>query len=431
MNETERPNFNNENNQPIPEQQELKAKKQILTVEFDDGSSVEIPYTEKTVNFPEHLVKETGGVKGYVRKEVEWNDYNRVLGSVINIEDLKNFSLLDTQIRSYLFQGSAPGTSEGKEILEQNRRELETTNEINSVQSLRHFQRMISYAESVLYSGDYGSNIEVKAKFKNKLGEEKWKELSETMLKAGELLRKIIDTLGDNFMDKTNVHAMQGVWSLPQKEADEAFKQKMLLQSIFDPVEIEHIFKDPESRRDVWYNIYSVQSPSDTLNESVELPKTAKNANDYRMELKDKSIFLLADRGLSVSNNGFWSCDGREDDRLSSYCQRPFFGFGKENKAYVNYLKACLSVIESIKLKIPAYHSRYKNPQWERLNVYTESIRDILSRGHSSATGGESPHPMIPIIIGHPDIPELKWCHSSYAYIPTKNGMNVCKMLSE
>lgn len=33
-------------------------------------------------------------------------------------------------------------------------------------------------------------------------------------------------------------------------------------------------------------------------------------------------------------------------------------------------------------------------------------------------------HGTVPICIGHPNIPELRWCHAQYASIPTKTRLN-------
>jgi hypothetical protein len=53
-------------------------------------------------------------------------------------------------------------------------------------------------------------------------------------------------------------------------------------------------------------------------------------------------------------------------------------------------------------------------------NIYGYTLED-LERGI---------HPRIPIIINHPEIPELRWCHADYAAIPTKEGYNILEMIT-
>ena len=63
----------------------------------------EIEYTEKVIMFPEKIVQETGGVKGYVRKMVSWEELLRFWGMdkdewgnlLRNLSDLKEMAIIN------------------------------------------------------------------------------------------------------------------------------------------------------------------------------------------------------------------------------------------------------------------------------------------------------------------------------------------------
>jgi hypothetical protein len=419
-----------------PEIQENDSNTKIANIEFDDKSTIEVAYTEKIVNFPEYLVTETGGVKGYIRKRVEWKDYNQALEEIISTQELKELGLLCMEINpdfpidysfvqknreAYLIPGSddldmSKVVAEAQKQREAKKQKIAAISSIDSIEALQEINQIIGSSLSILsrLSSRIANNDD--KIFAARIGNERCDQLRISLFKAVNLLYKTVEMLGDNFIDNTNVHVMGGIYLPRNKQgATEEFTKQGLAQVIFDPT----LTLNPDQK----YELRSVIEPGKIVGKRLSLPEDDDSINfdQYKNELRENETFLISDTRLAVSNGGIWGLDGRKDSMLHNAPARPIFGFGKENLAYIKYLKSVLNLFSEIEPKRPE----------DRLII--QCLTDLLQYGRSNTYSpfGDTPHPEIPIVIGHSGIHELRWCHASDAYIPTKNGINIIKMISE
>lgn len=85
--------------------------------------------------------------------------------------------------------------------------------------------------------------------------------------------------------------------------------------------------------------------------------------------------------------------------------------------------------------------NRYENSEFQTLAEKTiKALLEPIKRFKDKKRGipdkrigrsqDQGSHPCLPIILNHPDIPELRWCHADYAAIPTKKGYNILEMIT-
>lgn len=339
------------------EDTERKIVHKIFKVEFEDGTSVEMPYSEKEVRFPEHLVEETDGVLGYTRRLIRWEDYKKVISEI-------------------------------------------------------------------------------------------------PREKKNHILDKIFEELGENVLTTTNIHTIGRGYTLRSRkesgekiDLDREFSKHMLTQIIYDPaVTDRQTDDDPDDPRtyfilkDYLFNNHWSFNPRYYLNpkQIIELLggeyKEETITEDFLRLLNKNHLMALPSptvyhrkynnrdhQRLSLSCGGIWYASGEPARRGSElYLEQAFFGFSGENKAFVRYVTKMID-------------------EWEYGECTAPSLTGDLHRHHGQGQHGElfefldgqdSAHIYLSVILGHPDIPNLRWCHASHAYIPTKNGMNFCKMIS-
>ena len=291
--------------------------KHTLTIEFGDGLSIELPYIEKQVEFPEHTVQETGGVKGYTRKRVAWEDLGKAFEHFLSFEDIKRLGLIDLEIDppapalAETYATSEEYESAKEALLEKKLQGIESLDSISSLDSFKLLQ-------NILHTWKNPTEEQQEAVIK-KFGAEKWGELSTKIQNALLFLNKILEKLGDDFPYKTNLHVMQQVWGLAGEEASEAFQKELLLQRVFDPALM--VLLKAAGKSHVGYQVYSSEKPFQLVAHDFDMPKdSVPNANTEKSK-----TFLLADRGLSVSNTGVWGAD--RDGSVKNFGVS-FFGFG-------------------------------------------------------------------------------------------------------
>lgn len=284
----------------------------------------EISFFEKQVLFSNDVIKDTGGVKGYIRKLIQWDELTRVL--------------------------SKGKVSQDKILKIKNNKEP-TAEEIR------------------VYSSP---NVE------------------------DEVTNNFLSIFTDgNFPTKTANHVFAGVYgSFDKPESLKKFIiDRMLLQKIklLERIKIQKVDIHSGKIKDEFF----------------------QNENPNALNLTQKNVYYrTAYSGLSLSKRGaFWS--------LSTPYQikkHIIFGFGLKNKAFQDYL-------EKTKLYVANEHGFSNVPNEYSSIEYLTGRKDDLIKSDQ--------HPAIPIIVKHPDVPELRWCHADYASIPTKKGLNILEMITD
>ncbi|OHA53352.1 MAG: hypothetical protein A2Z62_02585 [Candidatus Terrybacteria bacterium RIFCSPLOWO2_02_42_20] len=277
-----------------------------------------ISFFEKQVLFSKNIIEDTGGVKGYIRKFIQWDELTRVLSK---------------------------GKLSSDKILKIKNKEERTPKEQKIYDSLAVDNEVINNFLSTFTDGD--------------------------------------------FPTKTANHVFCGVYG--QFSKSESLKKfttdRILLQKIklLERIEIQQV----DIRSGKIKNEFFQDKNPDMLN------LTKKNV-----------YYRTAYGGLSVSKRGdFW------------YLSVPYkitnaviFGFGLKNKAFQNYLEKAKFYVEN----------EYSSEEYSSIE-YLTGRKNYLNREH----------PVIPIMVKHPDVTELRWCHADYASIPTKKGLNILEMITD
>ncbi|MFA7252557.1 MAG: hypothetical protein WC027_01750 [Candidatus Paceibacterota bacterium] len=347
-------------------------------------NGIEVTPKEKLVKFPERLIKETGGVEGYLRKELTWKEINDIFSQILSINEIK-------EIIELYIENLDKNFSLDEDIV--NFRKL---NSIDSLESFDNYHTMIYFIRNNILKADH--YVRYKNKSLDELEENIWKIIS--------TLKNIIDILGNSFFKKENIHVM----SLYHGPGFESFSDKILMQKIFDPEVGEAVRSD--GTKDYGYTVFSSIGPNGEISEIDRI--VSDDPGDYKklQTYIEDGNFLIHGFGLSVQKGGIWNLDRDKSSPLSVFdnFNRPMFGFSEGNATYNRY-------IESVKKLFD-----------QQDGVLKKAV--VASPDNPFYFKTNPPHPLIPIVISHPNIPDLRWCNSSHAYIPTKNGISVLKMIS-
>jgi hypothetical protein len=289
--------------------------------------------------------------------------------------------------------------------LEEDEAKFKNLVSIDSLESFSAYKNLIYFVRNNIFEGHSYDNNKSQEDFLKTFGDKNIYELKEKIGRLIVLLKNIVDTLGDSFLDKENIHVM----SLYQGPGFESFSDGMLKQKIFDPTVDESIKSG--GTQDYGYSVFSIDSEG--VMQKVDRVASSK-PEDYKKLLSylENGDFLIHGFGLNVTEGGIWDLDkNRKDPSLVfNTFQKPKFGFSGENFVFNRYMESIKELFNKQNgIAKEAVTASPKNP------FYFQT---------------DPPHPLIPVVIGHPDIPDLRWCHANHAYIPTKNGINVLKMIS-
>jgi len=384
---------------PVFAEIEKEHKGKEKQVEFRDGARIEISFSEKLVKFPEYLVEQTGGVEGYLRKEMSWKDIEKAYSEVILIEDLKRY--LGLAIKAI------PVEDGGSHYYLKNKKYFSSFSGVDSLDSFKGFLDVVQFL--ACFFEKKGIGYDHQDEFIKLLNEEEKDVTEDKILKMTKVFQGLLRKLGNNYLSHESLHVM-GLYHPRDKHRGE-FEKKMLLQKVYSPEDYSSL--DQAGTEDFGYNVFSIQNGKvvlldrDRRNEKEGLEEYKKRLCDHG---KNKNIFLMHNFGLNVSNEGIWDLDhGPHDDSLyMNSALRPHFGFSHRNGAYGRYISSVKDLFD-------------KNPV-----IKHEFIADKDPFYYNT----EPSHPLIPIVIGYPGIPELRWCHASHAYMSTKNGISVIEMIS-
>lgn len=396
----------------------------------------EIKYFEKEVKFPEHLVAETGGVKGYTRKTIPWGELieHECFDKNLSKEEIKKYFEL---LRKNPFQG---------------------------------------------FSDDEKIFFKEKESIVNKIN-----------FKNNKIIKISLGLTEKKFPCDTFLHAFEGYWKKHEKSKEQFKTEKLLLQKIFSPLTSSAKFKpieeigglprfrvfdgknesfinneeflqkmlNEEIIRDMgiearlsFYKLNGIFLTGEDIDSLIDgggierlsyrkkkypPEKINQIKKDYKSRIinffSNKELFFMADgsaggemgrtRGLSVWNLGTPEGNGM-DIGYNYSLDKMMFGFGRKNKAFTNYLKK----VKDIYKKNKVGHTKWQHLQ-SLLEIPLDEVRKNAQRKLKDDTEYWGiVHPSIPIVLNRPDIHELRWCHADYASIPTKRGWNIIEMVT-
>lgn len=421
-------------------------KEYEITVEID-GEQVEIPVKETKVKFPEYIVDDTGGVTGYIRKEIKWENFDEALPDSEYAESSEYFNTLEELKRKVALYTHPSNIERGG--LED---KLELHRFPESKERYEEWKRKKRAGE--ITEGDkkrYQNQKKQAQKFRaqKKQVEEK---LRSALFRPGSVLDKLT---GENFLRGTANH-VKNVYSSMDATKEQFAKERLYLQKLFDPETfIDHLKNDekiymhgnsmtirsadshkrlsemgsankPEPLTDFPDRF---GSPDKELIREIENKQSAINGLE---EIKKNPQFYLesdetiresgfTSRGLSVEERGgYWWNKGPGTVSAMPELHDVIFGFGPHNKAFVAYLNK----VKELKGQISS--------QYEEENFTNKDIEHLLTpEVEAYGEPFEDYHPHIPVYNSHPDIPDLRWCHASYGYIPTEKSFNVLEFTSK
>lgn len=393
----------------------------------------EIEYTEKRIMFPEKIVQETGGVKGYVRKMVKWEELARFFGvSVEEFEKIKAKGYLTSQ--------------------EENREDNERA---KADKYLRENFRIYSDEE---------------------LEEFPKKETIEKFIKSDGLAMAMKAMTNGEFIDQTMNHVLYG-HSIKSPVPD-TLEESLTLSKMLKKLNV--IFQQIRGTEDFQFRGFGVRNiktnqvisraelfqRAGLSKEEVERVGKFSGVSEQEAEsisrkiLGLKDIYLCSTYGLNLTNpSRLWRGYGEYNRRGeleydatgTGAATSPFFssvvlGFkvNTRNAVLREYSSKAIKIVEDLmneikkrKIAEKKYVNyddyKFEDEGVETLKAVLNSIEPSEVTGHISVvtrSDRENEHPRLPLIMNHPEIPDLRWCHADYAAIPTKNGYNIIEMIT-
>jgi len=400
----------------------------------------EISYFEKKVMFPERIIEETDGVRGYVRKMIPWEEFGKFCG-IESPEELRKILEIFIKYEKY----------------------NDSLNQFNSPLSKTDYD-----IEKNKFIDKHKNEINQGIKFDKIFDNDRVYQILEKLTEG--------KFPGKAFPDGPLTHVFCGFILNDSSEFVTKFKeQKTMLQTLFPldndyrgtsysifsiknkkiiPWEdyFKNLFKDiglPEEKYSSYFKeqmrIYGSRAEFSRLifNNLSENEKK----NIFQKIKGDKNISLLSLQGLSLEHKFdnakkyFWLPNllGR-----SNFFENSIFGFGLKNKAFRKYNEKVNDLLST--LDDSAYNSEENGIDFLGIGKLTTKLlsqgpfknekgnlvsADEIDSRYGTQHDDASHHPHVPVVLGHPDIPELRWCYADYAAIPTKNGYNVLEMITD
>jgi len=389
----------------------------------------EIKYTEKTIYFPERFVKETDGVKGYIKKTIKWEDLYNTIGISKDLTKNTDFSLdkFSREMRriSTELEGGAGKLPDdffkenklvtSKKIYDKNKfakEKISLENFITLLSSLTDGQ-LITQTFNHVFNGQWGySNF--RDSFKNE------GLTRQDIGKLDLLIKEEAPEFSYNIFDKKTNRLIDTKRFISHLSISEETKNKLINNLELSRLSnlSRHCFNERLAK-----------------NEKNKIIKAIKKMDD---------VYFASFFGLSVTQrNRIWNDSFRG----------VLFGFGKNNKSFKKHNEGVLALLEKIEKYDNSQSENHESPLSK--NKEHPFVRDSKSCFHAAKnTAGllhsenwvykayglfpqhentnftNTGHLHIPIIHNHPEVSELKWCHADYASIPTKKGLNVLEMIT-
>ena len=165
---------------------------------------------------------------------------------------------------------------------------------------------------------------------------------------------------------------------------------------------------------------------------------------------KCKNVYYYSSYGLNLTNqqefwrgyhfHGKYNANGISPNNIVLG-----FKFDTRNSVLRDYCTKILNLVKEQKARKSekdSYYYRKNSRDKDARSLAINTVKSLVEpmrewKGQKvSATGriGNSlergEHPYLPIVVNHPNLPELRWCHADYAAIPTKNGYNIIEMIT-
>jgi hypothetical protein len=285
-----------------------------------------------------------------------------------------------------------------------------------------------------------------------------WEELEKF---RGGILDVILKLTDGNLIDKTFNHIVGGHLNYAPRR--DALLKDCMLGKFGDPRNLKSdYFKDAR--------FYGCDLATNRILSYEELFERAgvdkdlvtkyneRNLNDEDQQVFLEKVFAVKDvyfqqnRGVNLTKTGqLWSKAGTAKNKKYSDCgtcsipsiDNIIISFKRRsgNPVFRKYREKVLSIMQS-QVKEKDLISDLDPRKWKEgygtddfgqamstlLTFDAERVDQKWGIIWGSSDRGE--HPQIPVVLNHPDIPELRWCHADYAAIPTKNGYNIIEMIT-
>ena len=331
----------------------------------------EIEYAEKIIKFPERVVHETSGVEGYTRKAVSWEEISRVFG--IDIDEFEKIRKNGILVPSNKKESGEYASQKSIDIF------IEKTKTMEAIVSALTEGAFIDQTLNHMVYGESDMIDNVKLKD----------------LTRDRLLEKINSTGREDAYDiKTNNYI-----SIPELSKRTGLSEEDLFSR--EAFEFENIY---------FQSNYGL---------NVEYPGKL-----WRGSINLTDVIL----GFKLNSNNY--ALRRYCEKIKDLREKQDIKYSKEREGYGSYEQSREASVTLNMILEPIMY--YKDDDFdfagssEKLKESNEvAILGIIGDSHDTGH-----HPRIPIIKNHPKIPDLRWCYADYAFVPTKNGINIIKTVA-
>ncbi|MBU4338793.1 hypothetical protein KKD57_04530 [Patescibacteria group bacterium] len=351
----------------------------------------EIEYTEKVINFPKNIIEETGGVEGYVRKTISWNE-------LLKFWDINDDDWGKMEKGHNLFS----------------REDAEEENEIN---------------KNMGGSGIYGEN---------NLKELPSKKSVENFKRANGIELIIKELTNNEFIGQTLNHVINRGNTIK----DETFGKNKMLEEI-KITDYERIYDTKTNKLLFAEETEKKEEKKEEMKNKIKKNNGTYSQSNFGFNLTNPEKFW---RGYHFEEN--YDADSpsvehivlgfkmdTHNTALRKYCEKVIELLGIQERLkeenfisrdeYIHDIQAKETIIS---LLLPIKERGIDNTIFPSnpSDKIKATAKHTVIFGHQD----QGEHPRIPIVRNHPGIKNLKLCHADYALIPTKNGINILEMIT-
>lgn len=365
----------------------------------------EIEYTEKTVMFPKHLVKETGGVKGYIRKMVKWDELeknNKGNSYTGNIKVALAKALTGGEFLKKTYNHAFRRSGARQEVKEAfgNQKLI-----LQKIGYPSFHEMIISKYNPEVFAPSFG--------------------IPSYEFNTGDYGGTLLPTVnGFTAIDNKDGIVTKIENLLENLNLPEDIKNKLLNS--------KYIGRLPESRNSI-AGMIKVTGEAKEINTGEFIKNyidptftydllSVLNSEERKIFVQSlqnsKAYTLISFPGLSLSGKGITGWFENTET---------FFGFGEKNKVFHKCIEKTSQFLQEIRV-IKDNKDTQKN--FDRRDYCRATYAQMRLEESFSSQDAEYSHPLIPSIFNNEGIPELRWCHADYAAISTKNGFNILEMIT-
>lgn len=443
-------------------------KKERLVLQNIADKDVVVEFVKKEVKFPERLVEDTGGVEGYDRYKINFETLRaplqQILGNSVVLADAPLFS---NEFWDNYRDEEGRFTETGELIWKKHRLLLgKIVDEITEGKFPKNTRNHV-------FGGVWGGPRGKHSSFQDLLNITKTEKIILQKIYHPETFLKILerDTAKDNeeIQFFFTVRSKQKMYSsrerlfiierqnddgsISEVTADEIPEDNVGMRSLLNP-DIYTI----DQYANIKYNFRTEKKNwKKALHEVIDLLKAHPN---YFMVSAGIWGYRMNYVGLSTLKGEGKGYAG-DPDTLPTY-RKSMVGFSHKNSAFRNYIDGIFNVfLPLIKKRLLEDEGRLNDGtpgsfnydmlikcilflkfEGMKIDDIPEEVRSFFQQIPSyksyyknykkPGTIIEPPVEIgIPIIINHPKVPDLRWCHAQYAVIPTEKSFNLLIMKSK